>query len=144
MGGWKRVEQVHPAEGSSYGSVPLKTFSFRRSIWMEQRSARVGSRAGHVVQLGAISGLFFLAAGCAGPVKSLYPPGAGETPRSVYVIHHGSLHTGVAVKRSDIPPGLWPAHRDYAQFNYLEIGWGEDDGYRQPLTTGIALKALAG
>lgn len=85
-----------------------------------------------------------LLAACAGPVKSLYPPHASEKPRSIYVIHHGSLHTGVAVKRSDIPPGLWPANRDYANHKYLEIGWGEDDGYRKPLTVGIAVKALAG
>jgi hypothetical protein len=83
-------------------------------------------------------------AGCARPVKSLYPPQAGERPKSIFVIHHGSLHTGVAIKRSDIPPGLWPASRDYAQHKYLEIGWGEDDGYRKPLTVGIAVKALAG
>ena len=81
---------------------------------------------------------------CAGPVKSLYPPPAGESPRTVYVINHGALHTGLAVKRSDIPRGVWQAHRDYAGFKYLEVGWGEDDGYRKPLTAGIALKALAG
>jgi hypothetical protein len=63
---------------------------------------------------------------------------------TVYVVHHGTLHTGLAVKRSDIPRGHWPAKRDYAGSNYIEVGWGDDDGYRKPLTTGIALKALAG
>ena len=81
---------------------------------------------------------------CAGPVKSLYPPQAGERARAVYVINHGALHTGVAVKRSDISRGTWPANRDYFGSKYLEVGWGEDDGYRKPLTSGIALKALAG
>jgi len=84
------------------------------------------------------------AVGCAGPNHSLYPPRAGETPRSVFVINHGALHTGLAVKRSDIPPGVWPANRDYARSKYLEVGWGDDDGYRKPLTAGIAIKALAG
>jgi hypothetical protein len=111
---------------------------------MKKSAGMIGCLAGQVLRLAAISGIFLLAAGCAGPVKSLYPPGSGEASRSVYVIHHGSLHTGLAVKRSDIAPGLWPAHRDYAKFKYLEIGWGEDDGYRKPLTTGIAIKALAG
>jgi hypothetical protein len=60
------------------------------------------------------------------------------------VINHGTLHTGLAVKRSDIPSGVWPANRDYAGFRYLEMGWGDDDGYRKPLTSGIALKALTG
>lgn len=81
---------------------------------------------------------------CAGPVKSLYPPRAGVRSRTVYVINHGTLHTGLAVKRSDIPHGTWPAQRDYSRFKYLEVGWGDDDGYRKPLTSGIALKALAG
>jgi hypothetical protein len=85
-----------------------------------------------------------LAAGCAGPTPSLFPPKAGERPRSIYVINHGALHTGIAVKRSDIPAGAWPASRDYSRNKYLEIGWGDDDGYRKPLTAPIALKALAG
>jgi hypothetical protein len=63
---------------------------------------------------------------------------------TVYVVHHGTLHAGLAVRRSDIPRGHWPASRDYAGRNYIEVGWGDDDGYRKPLTTGIALKALAG
>lgn len=91
-----------------------------------------------------VAGTLLGAVGCAGPVKSLYPPRTGEPSRTVYVINHGALHTGLAVKRSDIPRGVWPAQRDYARFKYLEVGWGDDDGYRKPLTTGIALKALAG
>jgi hypothetical protein len=110
---------------------------------MGHRSVRPGIRARLAERVGVIS-LAILLPSCAGPVKSLYPPRAGETARSVYVIHHGSLHTGLAVKRSDIPPGLWPAHREYAKDKYLEIGWGEDDGYRKPLTVGIAIRALAG
>jgi len=92
----------------------------------------------------ALSALLPFVAACAGPVKGLYPPRAGDTPRAVYVVHHGRLHTGLAVNRSDIPKGTWPANRDYAGFKYLEVGWGEDDGYRKPLTTAIAAKALAG
>jgi hypothetical protein len=33
---------------------------------------------------------------------------------------------------------------DYGKSKYLEVGWGEDDGYRKPLTAAIAIKALAG
>jgi hypothetical protein len=60
------------------------------------------------------------------------------------VVHHGALHTGLTVKRSDIPRGRWPANRDYAGSKYIEVGWGDDDGYRKPLTSGIAIKALMG
>jgi hypothetical protein len=110
---------------------------------MENRSASLGSGARQIVRFGFVF-LALLLASCAGPIKSLYPPRAGETSRSIYVVHHGTLHTGLAVKRSDIPPGLWPANRDYARSKYLEVGWGEDDGYRKPLTAAIAIKALAG
>ncbi|PZR78608.1 MAG: hypothetical protein DLM52_02735 [Chthoniobacterales bacterium] len=82
--------------------------------------------------------------GCVGPNKSLYPPRSGEPARTVYVINHSILHTGVAVQRSDIPPGIWPAGRDYDGFRYLEVGWGEDDGYRKPLSPRTAFHALRG
>jgi hypothetical protein len=44
----------------------------------------------------------------------------------------------------DIPPGYWPASADFADSKYIEVGWGDDDGYRKPLTSGIAMKALMG
>jgi hypothetical protein len=50
----------------------------------------------------------------------------------------------LTLKRADIPRGSWPASRDYAPSNYIEVGWGDNDGYRKPLTSGIAMKALAG
>jgi len=85
-----------------------------------------------------------LFAACAAPTASLLPPRSGEPARTVYVVHHGSLHTGLTVKRADIPRGSWPANRDYPRSKYIEVGWGDDDGYRKPLTSGIAIKALAG
>ena len=38
-------------------------------------------------------------------------------------------HTSIAVRRSDIPPGLWPESRDFPQADYLEVGWGERNYY---------------
>jgi len=93
------------------------------------------------VALLAVPLLFF---GCSAPTASLPPNRSGEPARTVYVVHHGALHTGLTVKRSDIPRGNWPANRDYAGRKYIEVGWGDDDGYRKPLTSGIAMKALAG
>ena len=103
-----------------------------------------GKVARTISQIAFVSLIFLCVGACAGPTRSLFPPRAGETPRTVYVINHGALHTGLAVKRSDIPHGVWPANRAYSGFKYLEVGWGDDDGYRKPLTSGIALKALAG
>jgi hypothetical protein len=92
---------------------------------------------------GAALALPLLFFACSTPT-ALHSPQAGESARTVYVVHHGTLHTGLTVKRSDIPRGSWPAHRDFAGSKYIEVGWGDDDGYRKPLTVGIALKALAG
>jgi hypothetical protein len=81
------------------------------------------------------------------PACASSPPArkqALEPVRTVYVVHHGGLHTGLTVKRSDIPPGHWQASAAYADSKYIEVGWGDDDGYRKPLTVGIAMKALAG
>ncbi len=119
------------------GSNLLKTTRLGRMIRME-------SRSDGLVRYALLAAILLGAAACAGPVQSLYPPPAGQKARTVYVINHGALHTGLAVKRSDISRGAWPANRDYAGSKYLEVGWGDDDGYRKPLTTGIALKALAG
>ena len=102
------------------------------------------SRSDRLARYALLAATLLGTGACAGPVKSLYPPLASETPRTVYVINHGALHTGLAVRRSDIPRGIWPTNRDYSGFKYLEVGWGDDDGYRKPLTSGIAVKALAG
>src|SRR3954471_13707616 len=79
---------------------------------------------------------------CAGTADRRVPP--SRPARTVYVVHHGALHTGLTIKCSDIARGHWPASADYADATYIEVGWGDDDGYRRPLTSGIAMKALAG
>ena len=101
-------------------------------------------RQWHSLLEAAVLALPLLFFSCAAPPSSLYPSRSGAPARTVYVVHHGTLHTGVAVKRSDIPPGSWLTHRDNARSKYIEVGWGDDDGYRKPLTSGIALKALMG
>lgn len=126
------------------GPNPLKTLGSRRTIQMKDCPGPLSKLARTFRQVAWVAAILFFAGACAGPVKSLYPPRAGKTARTVYVINHGALHTGLAVRRSDIPRGTWPANRDYSGCKYLEVGWGDDDGYRKPLTTGIAVKALAG
>ncbi|MBI3028018.1 MAG: DUF2459 domain-containing protein [Candidatus Rokubacteria bacterium] len=82
-----------------------------------------------------------LAAGCAGPIRGLYPPRPGEAAVSVYVLSHG-WHTGIAVRRADVPPGLWPEHGDFAGSEFVEVGWGDRDFYQaQEGTSGLALRA---
>jgi hypothetical protein len=86
----------------------------------------------------------FLFFACSSPATSVLSPPGGDRARTVYVVHHGALHTGLTVKRSDIPEGHWPASRDYSGNQYMEVGWGDDDGYRKPLTSATATKALMG
>ena len=62
-------------------------------------------------------------------------PPAAETPRApdgplvqVYLVAHDD-HTGIAIRRADIPAGLWPESRDFPQAEFLEVGWGARDYY---------------
>lgn len=66
---------------------------------------------------------------CAGGVKSLYPPVAGEPHYPVYLVSHG-WHTGVVVRAGDVPAGRWPERADFPLAEYLEVGWGDRDYYR--------------
>jgi Protein of unknown function (DUF2459) len=136
---WPQPEGLDESHAISIRS--LKTERFGRTIRMKSRFNRFARAA---FQAGVFVTTLLGIGACAGPVKSLYPARMGETVRTVYVINHGALHTGLAVKRSDIPREVWPANRDYSGHKYLEVGWGDDDGYRKPLTSGIAMKALAG
>jgi uncharacterized protein (TIGR02117 family) len=77
----------------------------------------------------ALLSLILLAQGaCAAP-----PPGPAE-PQSagpgvaVYLVAHDK-HSGIAVRRADIPAGLWPESRDFPQAEFLEVGWGDRDYY---------------
>ena len=97
---------------------------------------------GSLLSLSSIATLLLTA--CAGATKPLPDFRSTRSHPTVYVVHHGALHTGLAFKRSDIPRGHWPANADFAHSKYIEVGWGDDDGYRKPLTLSIAMKALMG
>lgn len=98
----------------------------------------------------ALVGLVVLSAGavgCARSIEGLYPPGPAETVKPIYVINHG-WHTGIAVRRADIPErvwpeGVWPEQGDVADAEYLEVGWGARDFYMASEgTLGLALDAV--
>ncbi|MFQ5830981.1 MAG: DUF2459 domain-containing protein [Candidatus Methylomirabilia bacterium] len=94
------------------------------------------------MKIAALCAVIVLSSGCAGPVKGLYPPAEGESAKAIYVVSHG-WHTGVVVRRQDIPDGIWPEHNDFADSEYVEVGWGDRDFYRAPeATSGLALKAV--
>ena len=120
--------------------LALKTTYRQGNIGMR---VHLGEGLGRLLRglLGVATLLLTACAAVKQPVTGADPPGRLAT---VYLVHHGTLHTGLAVKRSDIPRGHWPASADYGDSRYIEVGWGDDDGYRKPLTSGIAMKALMG
>lgn len=70
--------------------------------------------------------LCWLLCGCATPPVAELP----EAPAadSIFLVSQG-WHTGIAVRRADIPDPLLPEKRDFPGARYLEVGWGERDFY---------------
>jgi uncharacterized protein (TIGR02117 family) len=97
--------------------------------------------ATQVVLVGLV-GFSVAAAGCAKPIEGLYPPAPDELVKPIYVINHG-WHTGIAVRRVNIPDGVWPEHADGGDSEYVEVGWGAREFYMAPEgSLGLALKAV--
>lgn len=71
--------------------------------------------------------LCLLCSACAGPTTPF--PADGEPFVSIYVINYGK-HTGLSVRRADLPQGLWPESGDFPGADYLEVGWGDRDYYQ--------------
>lgn len=100
--------------------------------------------------------LLWLCSACAGPVHPPVPvqgeafaPAhaphlrpADETALSIYVVNHG-WHTGLIVRRADIPLGFIPESADFPAADYLELGWGDWD-YYQASDPGLWLTLKAG
>jgi uncharacterized protein (TIGR02117 family) len=93
-------------------------------------------RVGGLLLLGVVL------AACAGPIEGPLRPAPGEPSRPVYVVDHG-WHTGIVVRRQDVPDGVWPERRDFSRFEHVEVGWGDQDFYMAPEGTfWLALKAV--
>lgn len=85
--------------------------------------------------------LISLTAGCVSPVNGLFPVQPGQPARTIYVLHRG-LHTGLVVPAADIPAWAWPESLGYSGANYIEVGWGDTEGYRFPWTAGVVCRAM--
>lgn len=59
----------------------------------------------------------------------------GEPTVPIYLVSHG-WHTGIVLRRADIPAGLWPEVGDFPQAEYFEVGWG-DRAYYQSRDPGL-------
>lgn len=65
---------------------------------------------------------------CAAPQPNPVEPQDGGPRVAVFLVAH-EKHSGIAVRRADIPAGMWPETRDFPQADYLEVGWGDRDYY---------------
>jgi len=76
-----------------------------------------------------LQSLILIALGaCAAPLPDPAEPQGSGPGVAVYLVAHDK-HTGNAVRRADIPAGLWPESRDFPQAETLEVGWGDRDYY---------------
>jgi uncharacterized protein (TIGR02117 family) len=82
------------------------------------------------------------ASACTGSeTKEDLPSGPPESAKTIYLVGHG-WHAGIVIRRDDIPAAVWPEKGDFANTEYLEVGWGDSDYYQTPDPDwGIALKA---
>jgi len=86
--------------------------------------------------------VIFLCNGCAASIIKDCPVDKAASAKSIYLVSHG-WHVGIVVKRGDIFNNVWPDHKNFADAEYLEIGWGDKDFYQTPSPQfGIALKAI--
>jgi uncharacterized protein (TIGR02117 family) len=79
------------------------------------------------------------AAGCASVTAPPSLPPAASRP--VWVVGHG-WHVGLALRRADVAPHLWPEAHAHGHREYVEVGWGDGDFYpAEHGTLGLALRA---
>lgn len=68
-------------------------------------------------------------AACAEYPKDAKTPATDRPLTFINLINHGQ-HTGLGIRRADIPPGLLPEIADFPEADYLELGWGDWDYYQ--------------
>jgi len=92
-----------------------------------------------VAMIVAVAALIGVA--CVGPVGDNKGPRSDETPVVVRVLGHG-WHTGIVVRRVDIPLDAWPELGFLPPTTYVEVGWGDRAFYETPNAgVGLAIKA---
>ena len=75
--------------------------------------------------------------------KHSLPAEDGAARKLVYLVSHG-WHTGIVVRRTDLPTAVWPESEDFPGAEYLEVGWGDRDYYQSPeFSAWLAFKAIA-
>lgn len=94
----------------------------------------------NIVRAGVL--LCMLLGACAAPEKNSVPAEDDAASKPVYLVSHG-WHTGIVVRRMDLPAEVWPESADFPDAEYLEVGWGDRDFYpAAEFGWGIAFKAV--
>lgn len=61
----------------------------------------------------------------------------------VYVVQQ-ELHTGIVFRISEVNTAIWPEAKEFKEFNFIDVGWGDFDFYQAPDDDPLlALKAIA-
>ena len=51
--------------------------------------------------------------------------------KDIFIINHGK-HAGIVIKINDINSSLWEIDSIFEEFEYIEVGWGDEDYYKNP------------
>lgn len=61
---------------------------------------------------------------------------------TIYVVKEG-WHTGIILKTSAVPPGIFPEIKNYDHVSHIDIGWGDEKFYQAESTpVGLAARAI--
>ena len=98
-----------------------------------QAMLMIGSAGRLVALLLLLLAFVVLVPGCAAQSNpgALPAADAQETTHRVHVVRHGG-HSGIVVRAADVPLQAWPVRREFADAEYLEVGWGDRAYYPAP------------
>ena len=103
-------------------------------VWLQySRRADASGRARAQARRRLRSFLVFAAGlvlgACAAPTVKPVPWEPADA--TIYVVSHAG-HTGIVLRKADVPADLWPELRDFPDATYLEVGWGDAEYYPMP------------
>ena len=51
--------------------------------------------------------------------------------KDIFVVNYGE-HAGIILKVEDVNSSLWKIEPVFKEFEYIEVGWGDEDFYKSP------------
>ena len=56
---------------------------------------------------------------------------SAEYDKDIFVVNYGE-HAGIILKVEDVNSSLWKIEPFFEEFKYIEVGWGDEDFYKNP------------